>query len=102
MQKAINIISKTLIPLLIVCACILAVYVVFGDWLPKTAAAIAAIVLFFLCAPIGALWMLYDCSRQPKSSFFLFLLALVPYAFVWYYIDRVLPRSRATRGKLQT
>lgn len=66
---------------------------VLGTWLPKTTLAMGALIAFFLCAPIGALWMLYDCSMREKPSFIYYLLALVPYAFVWYYFDRVRSRS---------
>jgi hypothetical protein len=67
--------------------------VVFGTWFPQTTVAMGALIAFFVCAPIGAFWMLYDCSRREKPPFIYFLLAFIPYAFVWYYFDRVRPRS---------
>jgi hypothetical protein len=72
--------------------------VVFGTWFPKTTVAMAAVVVFFVCAPIGALWMLYDCSMREKPPFIYFLLAFVPYAFVWYYLDRVRSRNVRSQG----
>jgi hypothetical protein len=80
---------------------LLALWLVMGTWMPKSAVEMGAVIAFFLCAPIGALWMLYDCAVREKPPFIYFLLAGVPYAFVWYYFDRVRPRKRrqaATHG----
>jgi hypothetical protein len=70
--------------------------VVFGTWFPKTTVAMGALIAFFVCAPLGTLWMLYDCAIREKPTFIYFLLAFIPYAFVWYYFDRV--RSRGVRS----
>jgi len=31
------------------------------------------VVTFFLCGPLGALWMLYDCIRQRKRRLYIFV-----------------------------
>jgi len=72
---------------------IFAAWVVLGPWVPKTALEEGLVVTFFLCGPLGALWMLYDCIRQRKTPFAYFLLAFVPYGFIFYYLERVRPRA---------
>jgi hypothetical protein len=92
-------VAKTVFAFLILAlVTMFALWLVLGTWLPKTAISLTAVVAFFLCAPIGALWMLYDCSVRERPPFIYFLLALVPYAFVWYYFDRVRPRKLRTEG----
>jgi len=73
---------------------IFAAWAVLGPWIPKTALEEGFVVAFFLCGSLGALWMLYDCIRQRKTPFVYFLLAFVPYGFVFYYLERVRPRAR--------
>jgi hypothetical protein len=75
---------------------IFSAWVVLGSWLPKSTVLLGSIVFFFICAPVGALWMLYDCSRQEKQALAYFILAFFPYAFVWYYFERVRPRRLRT------
>jgi hypothetical protein len=74
-------------------ATVIASWVVFSSWIPKGTMIFVATVLFFVASPIGAFWMLYDCAVREKPPFVYFLFALVPYAFVWYYFDRVRPRN---------
>jgi uncharacterized membrane protein len=78
----------------IVLACVsaFAAWVVIGPWFPKGSLTIGLLTIFFLLGPVGALWMLYDCSIHEKPPLIYFVLAFVPYAFVWYYFDRVRPR----------
>ncbi len=71
-------------------------WVVLGSWFPKNTLVVTSLILLFVCAPLGALWMLYDCSRIEKAPFMYFVLAFVPYAFVWYYLERVRPRKQGT------
>jgi hypothetical protein len=57
---------------------------------PGSPAVIILIAVFgFVVPPIGAFWMMYVAIRHENSPFPLILLAYVPYAFVWYYFDRV-------------
>ena len=78
---------------------IFAGWVVLGSWLPTGPVATTLVGLFFLCGPLGALWMLLDCFRHKKTPSLYFLFAFVPYAFVIYYFGRVRPRmaTSATR-----
>jgi hypothetical protein len=72
----------------------LALWIVLSGWVPKTTVALTAVVAFFLIAPVGALWMVYDCAVREHPPFVYFLFAMVPYAFVWYYFVRVRQRGR--------
>jgi hypothetical protein len=49
------------------------------------------IVVFFALHPFGAAWMIHTILRSEKRAAKFFLLALVPYSFVWYYFERVRP-----------
>ncbi|SRR2546427_9307417 len=86
-------VSQFLIFLVLASLSVFAAWIVLGSWLPKSTAVLGSIILFFICAPIGALWMLYDCSRHEKHPLIYFLLAFFPYVFVWYYFERVRPRT---------
>jgi hypothetical protein len=67
----------------------LGVLFVLGTWHLKLFLVFTAILAFFLCAPLGGfLWMLYDISRREPRPLIYFVLAFVPYAFVWYYFAR--------------
>lgn len=90
--KSLHWAGKLLALLVLASTSVFAASVVLGTWLPKSTIAVGALIAFFVCAPIGALWMLYDCSVREKPPFIYFLMAVVPYAFVWYYIERVRPR----------
>jgi hypothetical protein len=75
-----------------------AVWVVLSTWVPKTSLSIGAVSVFFLCASVGAFWMLYDCLVRERPPLIYFFVAFLPYAFVWYYFDRVLPRTIRASG----
>jgi hypothetical protein len=49
------------------------------------------IVVVFAIPPFGAFWMLYVSIRHEKHPLPIMLLAFVPYAFLWYYFERVRP-----------
>ncbi len=70
-------------------------WVVLGAWYPKTTMLVALLIALFVGAPLGAFWMMYKCLRSEKSPLAYFVLAFVPYAFVWYYLVRVRPRKRS-------
>lgn len=50
---------------------------------------IVALAIFYAIHPLGAVWMAYQCIRHEARPFPIILLVLVPYAFVWYYFERV-------------
>lgn len=57
------------------------------------------LVLLFAVAPSGAFWMMYQVIRHEREPFPLIALALlVPFAFLWYYFDRVRPGKHKTRN----
>lgn len=50
------------------------------------------LVILFGIAPLGAFWMMYMSIRYEKNPFPMLLLAfLIPFAFLWYYMERVRP-----------
>ena len=74
-----------------------------ATWLVKvsgtpTGPIIFLLVLLFVVPPIGAFWMMYQVIRHERQPFPLIALALfVPFAFLWYYFDRVRPGKHKTR-----
>jgi hypothetical protein len=48
-------------------------------------------VLVFAVPPLGTFWMFYVTIRYEKRPLPLILVAFVPYAFLWYYFERVRP-----------
>jgi hypothetical protein len=55
------------------------------------------LVVVFTAQPLGAFWMLYMAIRYEVHPLPMVLLAFVPYAFLWYYFERVRP-GKLTRG----
>jgi hypothetical protein len=85
--------SRLTLIVLIVCTSGFALWYVLGSWKPQGAFAKALLVIFFGIHPFGALWMLYKsllCERQRVRYA---ILSLAPYAFLWYYFARILPRK---------
>lgn len=52
---------------------------------------ITMVALLFIVPNLGTIWMLYTAVRFEKKPLFFILLAFVPYAFAWYYFERVKP-----------
>jgi hypothetical protein len=75
---------------------IFAFNVVTGGWEPKTDLGVGALIVFFVVAAFGNLWMLRDLIHE-KAPLVYFLSAVAPYAFVWYYLDRVRMRGHQAR-----
>jgi len=46
------------------------------------------ILVIFMIPPFGGLWMVYMSIRYEKNPWPMILLALLPYSFVWYYLER--------------
>jgi hypothetical protein len=60
-------------------------------------AAVAVMPLLVL-QPFFGIWMLYQVIRhEAKPLPYVFLVAFVPFSYVWYYIERVRPRNRVAR-----
>jgi len=57
-------------------------------------------VVVFAVPPFGAFWMLYMSLRYEKHPLKMVLLAFVPYAFLWYYFERVRPGKLASYSRL--
>jgi hypothetical protein len=76
----------------------LAAWVVLGTWIPQTDLAQILVGGYFLCAAIGAFWMLVDCVRQRKTPFSHFFLVFVPYGFIFYYLEGARAGTRAVSG----
>lgn len=75
----------------------LALWVVVGPWYPRNPFVLSVVTAFFSVAPVGAFWMLYMAVRYEKRPLLFLLLAFLPYAFIWYYFERVRPKKHLTR-----
>ena len=76
----------------------LAFYAVMSPWYPKNPAAEFLAVIFFCAPSAGAFWMLFTAIRNERSPVRIVLLAFLPYAFLWYYFERVRPGKHRTRA----
>jgi hypothetical protein len=83
--------------LLVVALFSLAVWIVVGARFPKTPLSTALAFAYFVAPNVGAIWMLYRVIRFETHPLPIALLALVPYAFLWYYFERVRPQRRLPR-----
>jgi hypothetical protein len=52
---------------------------------------LAVIMIFSMGSPLGGFWMIYRAIRDEKRPIPYVLLAFVPLAFLWYYVERVRP-----------
>lgn len=69
-------------------------------WRPGPAAIIGIVILYSL-HPFGAFWMAYKCLRYEGKPFPLALFALlIPFSFLWYYVERVRSGKHLTRESL--
>ncbi len=49
-------------------------------------------ITLFAVAPLGAFWMMYTSIRYEKKPLpMVILAAFVPFAFLWYYFERIRP-----------
>ena len=53
---------------------------------------------FFLVQPFGSLWMVYQAVRYEPKPLQYVVLACFPFAFIWYYFERVRPRKSSSLG----
>jgi len=78
------------------------VWIFVRNWLhphPTLFEALLIGVPYGLVYPIGTLWMIARSLRTDRHSGAFMLLAPAPYAFVWYYFERVNPNAHVARRK---
>lgn len=54
----------------------------------------------FVIPPVGASWMLYLSIRHESHPLPLVFLSFVPYAFLWYYFERVRTGTYQQSGRM--
>jgi hypothetical protein len=81
--------------LLLVSVTGLGFWFVISPW-PKNPIVLFLIAVFFGVASVGGLWMLFMAIRYEKHPALIIILVFVPYAFLWYYFERVRPRRHMT------
>jgi hypothetical protein len=57
-----------------------------------------ALAVLFGSPSLGAFLMMYTAIRYERNPAPMILLAFVPFAFLWYYFERVRPGSHKTRS----
>ncbi len=78
----------------------LAFWIVVGPWFPKNPLVVFLIFLFFIVPNVGTVWMLYLSIRHENHPLPFVLGAFIPYAFLWYYFERVRRGKHKTRESL--
>ncbi len=68
--------------------------------LSKNQSVVFFVVVWFSIGPLGAYWMLYQVIRFERKVFPLVIFAFVPYAFIWYYLERYRQRREVDRVRL--
>jgi hypothetical protein len=56
---------------------------------PQNPFLVFLVVVIFAAPSMGAFWMLYMAIRYETQPLPMMFLAFVPYAFLWYYFERV-------------
>ena len=69
-----------------------AFWIVTSPSTPHNPVILAFFIAVFTIGPIGAFWMMYISVRYEKHPLPMVLLAFLPYAFLWYYVERVRPK----------
>jgi hypothetical protein len=77
---------------------LLAFWVVVGPWFPQNSVVIGAIAASFGLSASGGFWMLYMAVRYERHPLRFVALSLLPFAFIWYYVERVRPGKHRTRA----
>jgi hypothetical protein len=67
------------------------IWIVLSSWNPANVFQLAVIMIFSMGSPLGGFWMIYRAIRDEKRPIPYVLLAFVPLAFLWYYVERVRP-----------
>jgi hypothetical protein len=60
------------------------------------------VIPVFVIPPFGAFWMMYSAARYEEHPLPMILMAFVPYAFLWYYFDRLRPEEKPWRTRKPT
>ena len=76
-----------------------AFWIAASPWIPRNPVVVFLVVLVYAVGPIGAFWMLYMSIRHEKHPLPMVLLAFVPYAFLWYYVERVRTGKHISDGR---
>jgi hypothetical protein len=79
---------------------ILAFWIVVGHWYPNSSILLFLVTVFFLALNIGTIWMLYVAVRFEKQPLPFVFLAFIPFAFLWYYFQRVRFGKHLTRAHI--
>jgi hypothetical protein len=72
-------------------------WIVFGPWRTRDPLAILCLVILFGIPNLGTIWMLYVSARDEKNALPFIILSFVPYASLWYYVERFRLRKRLIR-----
>jgi hypothetical protein len=75
-------------------------WVVFSRGAIKDPFALFLLLALFMTPNIGTIWMLYVVVRFEKHPLPFILLGFIPYAFLWYYFQRVRLRKHRTREEV--
>ncbi len=75
----------------------LAFWMVTTSGIPRNPFIVFLFVAVYAVAPVGAFWMLYVAIRNERHPLPIVLLAFLPFAFLWYYFERVRPGKHRTR-----
>lgn len=78
--------------LLVVLACCVtgaAVWAIVSPGVPSSSLFWPLTLSVFVVPPVGTFWMLYVSIRHEARPLPVVLLSFVPYAFLWYYFERV-------------
>ncbi len=78
----------------------LAFLFVISPWTPRNPYVQDLLVVFFGAPSVGAFWMLYVAIRYEKRPLRFVCLAFIPFAFLWYYFERVRPGKLVQREQL--
>ena len=77
-------------------ASVICVWIVVGPWQPQGKVVPSLVFALFAVGVFGAYWMIYQSIRYERRRAKLTVLALFPFAFIWYYFERY--RKRDLRG----
>ncbi len=77
---------------------LVAVWIVIAPWTPQNVLVITTIAALFGLSSLGGFWMLYMAIRYERYPVRFVALSLLPFAFIWYYFERVRAGKHKTRA----
>jgi hypothetical protein len=77
---------------------LVALWIVMAPWFPQNIFVITIVAALFGLSSLGGFWMLYMAIRHERHPLRFVGLSLLPYAFIWYYFERVRPGKHRTRA----